>query len=97
MKEVHLKLWQVSHREIIDLLDLMQHEADWICLSDGASMGEHVWLLSGEQLQACGCRNCELHAHLRFWVDSRRKAEDELQKLGCDGPRSKQWKFGPQA
>lgn len=92
MKEVHLRLWDVAHREIIEILDMLPYEADWVCLN----FFERVWLLTADQLEACGCQNCDRHARLRFWVSERRKAEVELEKLGCDRPRSRSWAFGPQ-
>jgi len=84
MKEIHLMLWGLAHREICELLDQLPHEADWICLGNLPQEMGRVWLLTADQLQDCGCRNCELHASLRFWVDSRRKAEIELERLGMD-------------
>jgi hypothetical protein len=98
MKEAHLTIWDLAHREIIDLLDEARHEADWICLGNVTEF-EHVWLLSADQLAACGCRNCDRHASLRFWVESRRKAETELEKLGVAPPARMPswWSFGPKA
>jgi len=100
MKEVHLTLWDLAHREIIDLIDDARHEADWICLKASERNEEdHVWLLSDEQLWSCSCRNCDRHASLRFWIDSRRKSEVELEKLGVAPPARMPswWKFGPKA
>jgi hypothetical protein len=100
MKEVHLKLWQVAHREIIEILDESRHEADWICLeATAAGREDHVWALTAEALAACECRNCALHASLRFWVESRRRAEVELEKLGVAPPARMPnwWSFGPKA
>jgi len=80
MKEIHLMLYKLAMREIVEILDDSPNDADLICGVDG----ERVWQLSDELLQTCDCQNCDRHARLRFWLKSRREAEVELEKLGMD-------------